>query len=277
MLLLLASVLWSLSGVVVKIVKIDPVPFAFWRSLAAGLAIAPLIRLSRQSFPTPRWMLPGILIYTAVVSLLVVAMTRSTAATGILLQYTGPAFCALLAWLLQGRRISKRTALVIAIALLGVAIMVFGGDRSGGWIGPICGTLSGMAFGGLILVLEKLDQQPGGKANPFAIVAFNNLGCALLLVPVALLLNSPLGAQPWQIGLVVACGVIQLGIPYVLFQLGLRHVSAVDASLLILLEPVLNPFWVALMTQERPDIATVIGGFAILFAMVLEATSQNAR
>jgi drug/metabolite transporter (DMT)-like permease len=80
-----------------------------------------------------------------------------------------------------------------------------------------------------------------------------------------------LWAEPWKLGLVGATGVVQLGIPYVLFQLALRRVRPVDASLLILLEPVLNPVWVALATSEKPDGFTVAGGFAILVAMIVEA------
>jgi drug/metabolite transporter (DMT)-like permease len=276
--LIVTSVLWSLSGVVVKTVNIAPVLFAFWRALGAGLAVFPLIALSKQPWPRGRWLLISIAIYTAVVTLLITAMTYSTAAAGILLQYTGPAFCALLAWGLQGRHIHPRTWLAIGIALLGVAIMVLGSDSAHGWIGPTCGVLSGVAFGALILTLEKLDRLAGGRANPFAIVAFNNLGCALLLIPLALRLSGgSLGAKPWQLWMVIACGVIQLGIPYVLFQIGLRRVPAVDASLLILLEPVLNPVWVWLVNGEQPDFATFIGGIAILAAMVIEATNPSVR
>jgi drug/metabolite transporter (DMT)-like permease len=277
MLLIATSVLWSLSGVVVKWVMIAPVAFAFWRALGAGAAVLPLVPLSSRPWPRGPWLVISIVVYSAVVSLLITAMTYSTAAAGILLQYTGPAFCALLAWGLQGRRIHARTWLAIGIALLGIGIMVFGSTSSKGWIGTTCGVLSGVAFGGLILILEKLDRLAGGRANPFAIVALNNLGCALLLVPVVLLLEGSFAAEPWKIGAVLTCGVVQLGIPYVLFQLGLRRVPPVDASLLILLEPVLNPVWVWLAIGEQPDVATFIGGAAILVALIIEATNPSVR
>lgn len=276
-LLIVTSVLWSLSGVFVKKVNIDPVVFAFWRSLAAGLVVVPLIGLGGRTWPNRRGMLLSIALYTCVVTFLITAMTRATAATGILLQYTGPAFCALLAWLILGRRIRPRTWLAVIVALLGVAIMIVGGEHSQGWTGPLCGLLSGVAFGALVLVLERLDPPGGQRVNPFVIVAMNNLGCVLVLVPIAMLLSGSVFVQPWQIGMVCLCGVIQLGIPYVLFQLGLRRVSAVEASLLILLEPVLNPVWVWLVIGEKPDLATFVGGAAILLAMGLEATAADVR
>lgn len=276
-LLLATSILWSVSGAFVKIVQIAPTTFALWRSLAAGIAVAPLIGLSRDPWPPLRGMLLSVLLYAAVVSLLITAMTRGTAASGILLQYTGPAFCALLAWGLKGRRIKSRTWAALVLAMVGVAVMVMGGSHSQGWVGPTCGVLSGFSFGALILALENLDRSAGGRANPFAIVAINNIGCAILLIPIGLMLNGSVTAQPWKIGLVCLCGAVQLGIPYVLFQLGLRRVSAVDASLLILLEPVLNPVWVWLAVGERPDFATLLGGVAIILAMALEATGGSVR
>ena len=216
-----------------------------------------------------KWAEASAMLYTVVFSLLIKSMTASTAATWILLQYTGPVFCALFAWLFQGRRIGPRTLGVMALATVGIAVMVIGGWQAGSWVGPASGLASGVAFGALILMLEKNDRAAGG-VNPLALVLVNNAGAALLLLPVCVGFNV-LRATPTQLAIVGATGVVQLAIPYVLFQLSLRRVRPVDASLLILLEPVLNPIWVAMATSERPDLPTLIGGAAILVAMALEA------
>ena len=269
--LIAASVLWSLSGVVVKVVKIDAIAFAFWRSLAAAAVMLLLLPLGRGRLPPLPWMLASAAIYTLVVTLLITSMSVSTAATGILLQYTAPLFCALFARVFLGRTIGRGTAVAMAVAAAGIAIMIAGGWKAENWLGPACGLLSGAAFGALILVLEKIDRAAGpGGANPFAIVLCNNGGAALLLLPICLK-TGVLVIRPWQLGLVAATGAVQLAIPYVLFQLALRRVRPVDASLLILLEPVLNPLWVALATSEKPDAFTLAGGVAILVAMVVEA------
>jgi drug/metabolite transporter (DMT)-like permease len=267
--LIVASMLWSLSGVVVKVVKIDSIAFAFWRSAAAAGVMLLLLPLGRGKLPPLKWILAGATLYTLVVTLLITSMSVSTAATGILLQYTAPLFCALFARVFLGRRIGTGTTIAMAVAGAGIATMVAGSWRAENWLGPFCGLLSGAAFGALILVLEKMDRAAGG-ANPFAIVLCNNAGAALILLPICLT-TGVLKVQPWQLGLVAATGAVQLAIPYVLFQLALRRVRPVDASLLILLEPVLNPVWVALATSERPDAFTIAGGLAILVAMVVEA------
>jgi drug/metabolite transporter, DME family len=273
--LLVASVLWSLSGVVVKVVKIESIAFAFWRSLAAAGVMALLLPLGKGRLPPLPWMLASAALYTVVVTLLITSMTASTAAVGILLQYTAPLFCALFAWLFLRRRIYGSTMFAMAVAAVGIGVMVVGNWTGENWVGPVTGLVSGAAFGALILVLEKIDRAAGpGGANPFAIVLFNNAGAAAVLLPLCAA-RGVVWSEPWKIGLVCATGVVQLAVPYVLFQLALRRVRPVDASLLILLEPVLNPIWVALATNERPDVFTVAGGLAILVAMVVEAVKPG--
>ena len=260
---------------VVKVVRIDSLAFAFWRSLAAAAAMALLLPLGRGRLPPLPWMLASATLYTVVVSLLITSMTASTAAVGILLQYTAPVFCALFAWMFLRRRVSRGTLAAMCVAGVGIGVMIAGNWRGTELVGPVTGLISGAAFGALILVLEKIDRTVGpGGANPFAIVLFNNAGAAVILLPLCVT-RGVVWHEPWKLALVCATGVVQLAIPYVLFQLALRRVRPVDASLLILLEPVLNPVWVALATSERPDAYTIVGGVAILIAMAVEAVKST--
>jgi drug/metabolite transporter (DMT)-like permease len=134
-----------------------------------------------------------------------------------------------------------------------------------------------MCLGALVLVLEKNDRAAGPRgANPLAIVLINNVFTAAVVLPYCMA-QGKLNVTPYQLALVGATGVVQLAIPYVLFQIALRRVRPVEASLLMLLEPVLNPLWVALATSERPDGYTVVGGAAILLAMVVEAVKPASK
>lgn len=274
--LLVASVLWSVSGVAVKTIRMDPIGFAFWRSLAAGVAMVALLPFSKGAKPQAAPMGLSIVLHAAVVSLLVTAMTSSTAAAGIILQYTGPVYCALFAWMFQRRAIGHRTTAALVIAMIGVAIMLIGGNHGTDLRGPITGAISGVAFGGLILTLEVVNRRADGRpVNPFLIVTLNNLGTAAIVLLIATRIGT-IHAAPWQIGATAITGIVQLAIPYVLFVLALRRVEPVDASLLILLEPILNPVWVWLAVGERPDRATFIGGIAIIVAMIIEATKTKS-
>lgn len=274
-LLVVTAVLWSLSGVAVKLAQMDPLAFTLYRSLAGAVGLALFLPLTRGRRPDPRWMLASMAAFVLTVTLLITAMTVGKAAAGILLQYTSPVFCALLAWAFQGRRIGRHTLLAMVSASLGVTVMIVGAPAGQGAVGPICGLLSGLTFGILILILEKLEHLAGGQANPCLIVLLNNLGTVVVLLPLCLA-SGVLRATPYQLAIVLTTGVVQMAIPYVLFQLGLRRANAVTASLLVMLEPVLNPVWVALFAGERPDAAIYVGGAAILAAMVLEVTAPAA-
>ena len=268
--LVAASVLWSLSGLAVKLAALDSLTFAMWRSLAGAVVLAMAIPLARGRWPRARWMIPTVLCYTAVVSLLLAAMSRDTAARGILLQYTGPVFCALFAWVFQRRRLGGYTIAALIVAGIGIAVMIAGASGGDGWA-LTYGLLSGIAFGGLILLLEKVNRADGEEVNAIAVTFLNNAGAAVILVLICLVAGSPLLGDGRQMAIVTITGVIQLAIPYALFQMALKRVEPVDASLLILLEPVLNPIWVAWAVGERPDWSTLVGGAAILAAMVIEA------
>ncbi|MCY2951942.1 MAG: DMT family transporter [Planctomycetota bacterium] len=272
--LIAVSILWSLAGLSVKTAKMNPMAFAFYRCVAAAIPMAVLALFSVGRRPTAGWMSLSAVVYTLVVTPFIAAMTLGTAASGILLQYTSPAFCALFAWLFFSKRIDRRTLLAIIIATAGVGIML-AFDRIGqSLLGPSLGLLSGVAFGALPLVLSQLDRRCDGRANPFLIVLFNNLGAAVILLPICLYYRV-LDVRAWQLALVAATGAFQLALPYVLFQLALRRVSPVDSALLILFEPVLNPVWVYLFVGESPGRGTLIGGIAILAALVIEATKAK--
>lgn len=266
LMLIAASALWSLSGVAVKLAHIDPIAFAFWRSAAAAAGMAALVPLSSGRMPPVAWLALSVTLYTAVVTLLITAMTRSTAAAGILLQYTGPVWCALLAWAFTRRAIGRRTLIALTVAAIGILVMVAGEDDPAVLV---VGILSGVAFGGLILTLKEIESS--GSVNTFAVIFLNNLGCALILLPICAYAQT-LSWPASKLAIVWVTGVVQLALPYVLFQFALRRVGAVDASLLILLEPVLNPVWVWLAVNERPAWQTFVGGAAIIVAMVIEAT-----
>jgi drug/metabolite transporter (DMT)-like permease len=272
--LIAVSVLWSLAGLAVKTAKMDPLAFAFYRCLAAAAPMAVLALFSSGRRPPMRWMSLSVVVYALVVTPFVASMSLGTAASGILLQYTSPAFCALFAWFFFRRRIDGRTGVALAVACVGIAVML-AFDRIGdNLLGPGLGLLSGVTFGALPLVLSQVDRRSGGNANPFLIVFYNNFGTAVLLLPLCLFFGV-LHVQAWQFAIVTATGMVQLALPYVLFQLALRRVNPVDSALLILLEPVLNPIWVYLSVGETPGWGTIIGGVAILAALVIEATKPR--
>ena len=276
-LLVIAAVLWSINGGAVKLVDVPTIGYAFWRSFGAMLAgLGVVLATCGAGFRIATGpMLVAALFYSLQVTLLIFAMRLGTAAMGVLLLYTGPAWVALLGWLLLGRRISRKTATALGIAGLGVVIMIVGLGRSSP-AGIACGLAAGLTYGAMILALDWLARTDA-LASPATIVFWLNLAAVAALLPVGLatgkLLSpelSTLGNLATAVGLTLF-GVVQLAVPYALFQLALGRVTAVEASLIVLLEPVLNPMWAWLAVGEAPGWWTAAGGALLVVALVVEA------
>jgi drug/metabolite transporter (DMT)-like permease len=63
---------------------------------------------------------------------------------------------------------------------------------------------------------------------------------------------------------------------YVLLLWALRRVGALEATLLLFIEPVLNPLWTWLVHGERPGAWSLAGGVVILAATAVKTWSDVA-
>jgi drug/metabolite transporter (DMT)-like permease len=257
-LLLSTALCWSLGGVLIKSIDWPPMAIAGGRSAIA----IPMILLcsGRPRFTVSRAQIGGALGYAATVVLFVFATRMTTAANAIFLQYTAPIYVALIGRWYLGERASRIDWLVIAVALAGIALFFV--DRltvSGLW-GNIIALGSGLAFALVALFLRK--EKAG---SPVASIVLGNVIVALAGAP--FIFQAPsLGEEGlWRLGLL---GTVQLGLPYVLYATAIKQVSALEATLIPLLEPVLNPLWVMLALGERPGPWAIVGGLLVLSAVL---------
>lgn len=262
---LAAAVLWSLSGVVTKRLDLDPLPIALYRSLFAGLALLPFVSRGKRVFRP--FMVPLGLIFGAMVGLYIGSIKRTTAANAIFLQYTSLLWLIPASLLFLHERPDRRSLFGVALAMVGLAIIVrFGYDgRPGeGW-GILLGVGSGAGYAAVVIILRA---QRG--LDPIWLSAIGNLGGAIAL---GAWLAATRGGIPIpsasQTVVLMLFGAIQMAIPYALFARGLRTVGAPEAGLITLIEPVLNPIWVALGTYELPAWPTLVGGAFLLAGMAV--------
>ena len=100
-----------------------------------------------------------------------------------------------------------------------------------------------------------------------------NLLAAALALPFAI---GPMRALTLTgAGVLLYLGIVQMGIAYMLFNRGLKRVPAAEASLISMLEPVLNPVWVLLGTGERPGPWALLGGGVVIASVVLRTALQE--
>ncbi|OGP30921.1 MAG: hypothetical protein A2038_00725 [Deltaproteobacteria bacterium GWA2_57_13] len=258
LLVLFSGILWSLAGVFIKLLELHPLAIVFYRSLFAALFFSPFIGKKARLMSLP--LLGSMASYTAAISAFVWANKLTTAANAIILQYTAPIFVFIFVRLLFHEAVKKPDLLTLMLGMAGLGIIFSGSRGAPDAQGVVVAILSGFLFALYMVNLRFLRQ-----LNPAFLTFMNNLACALILFPLIQSLSLTWGEA---LALLIM-GVVQLGIPYFLFSKGLETVSLQEASLIVLVEPVLNPLWVALMVGEMPSTATLVGGGFILGGLAL--------
>jgi drug/metabolite transporter (DMT)-like permease len=267
-LLLAGAVCWSLAGVLFKYVE--------WPGLAAGagrglIAAIFLLAVSWRSlrFTWSPLQLGAAAAYAACTVLFTLANKMTTAANAILLQYTAPVWIALLgAWLL-GERTTQKDWITIAAVLAGLSLFFYEGLQVNNVAGILVALASGLAFAVMTILMRKQKDTSALES----IILGNLIGFGVGLPS---LWHAPaLPATGWlALGVL---GVVQLGLAYLLYARAIKHVTALEAVLIPVLEPILNPIWVMLTVGEKPSQLALAGGVIVLGAVTTRALVSLRR
>ena len=261
LLLVITSLLWSLGGVLLKQVDWHPMAKAGARSAIAAVVI--FVWMRRPKFSWSRNQMLGAAAYVSTLCTFVIATDLTTAANAIFLQYTAPAYVALLGSWMLGERTQPRDWLCIALAVAGIAMLCRDGFAANNASGVLAGLASGFSMALMVLFLRR--EKDG---SPVAALLLGNIATAVIGLPFGLFCAGKMsGTREW--GILLVLGVLQLGVPYILYGLAIRHVTAIEGILIPLLEPVLNPLWVFLFLGEIPRAWTVAGAALVLVAMLV--------
>lgn len=265
LLLVVTALLWSLGGVLIKWVDWNPLAIAGARSLI-GAAVIALVLGRQLRFDGSFAQIGGAVAYASTVVLFVIANKLTTAANAILLQYTAPIYVALFSPWFLGERASRRDWLILLVILGGMVLFFLDDLDPHAYVGNLVALGSGVSFAWLTLFLRR--QKDG---FPLPSLLLGNLLAGLIGLP--FMFQSMPSTASW-IGLLLL-GVVQLGLPYILYALALRQVTAVEGILIPMLEPVLNPVWVFLLMGEKPSSWAIVGGAIILGAVIFRASSSS--
>ncbi len=264
--ILAAALLWSTAGAAVKLSTLSAYQLASGRSLVAALVLWLAFPAGRRR---PSLKALGVAAaYAATVVLFIIANKLTTSANAIFLQDTAPLYVLLLSPLLLRERPSRGELMAAPIFLLGLSLFFLDRLAPGQLWGNLIALASGVAFSLTILGLRAVHTE-----GQVVLVWGNLLAGVSVLLPA---LSGPV-PTPLDIGLVLFLGVFQLGLAYTLFHWGIRETPAVEASLLVLIEPVLNPVWTFLLTGERPGPWALVGGGIILLATAWRTVLGSRR
>jgi drug/metabolite transporter (DMT)-like permease len=263
-LLFLAALCWSFGGVLLKAVDWPPLAVAGGRGFVATVFLLLACRRSLRFTWSPL-QLGTAVAYAGCTVLFAAANKLTTAANAILLQYTAPVWVALFgAWLL-GERAARADWLTIAAVFAGMGIFLYDGLRLHDLAGILVAIASGVCFAAMIVLLRK--QKDG---SPIESVILGNFLGFLIGLP-AIWSAPPL--NPTGLLALLLLGVVQLGVAYLLYVRAIRHVTALEAVLLPVIEPILNPVWVLLVHGEKPSPLALLGGAIVVGAVTWRAAA----
>jgi drug/metabolite transporter (DMT)-like permease len=261
--LVLAAILWSTGGLMIKSTNWQPLAIMVGRNIFSSI----LLLLYLRRFPTrwTRWKLIAAVSHLLTAFLFISSTKLTTAANAIFLQYTAPIYIILLgSWLLHEK--PTRTDLLSMLVIFSGMALFFGDKLSlQGLQGNIMAALGGVTMAMMTIALRA--QKDG---TPIESILIAQVFTVVFGWP--LLLKESWTVTNWSI--VAYLGVVQIGMAFLLFTNGLKHVPAIEATLIGTLEPVLNPLWVALFIGERPGSFALIGALIVLAGVVINAVGS---
>jgi drug/metabolite transporter (DMT)-like permease len=265
-----AAVLFSTGGAAIKATEFTAWQTAGLRSGIAAVAIFGLAAEARRGW-SRRAVVVGVA-YAVCLTLFVLANRLTTAANTIYLQSTAPLYLALLApWLLKEPTRRQDLGFMAAIGL-GLAIFFLGSESPASTApdpvrGNILAAASGLFWAITVCGLRWMGAGGGEHGTAAAAVTSGNLTAFLVALPFAL----PFGGhslRDWS--LVAYLGVFQIAVAYIFVTRALALIPALEAALILLIEPVLNPVWAWIVHGERPGPWALIGGGVILGATTIK-------
>ena len=265
-----AALLFSTGGAAIKAAEFTGWQTASFRSGIAAVAILLMTPAARRGWSV-RTVLVGFA-YAACLTLFVLANRLTTAANTIFLQSTAPLYLLVLGpWLLK-EPIRRQDVGFMAAVGLGLGLFFVSAQTPIATApDPVQGNLlalvSGFFWALTVVGLRWLGTGDGEHGSPVAAVVSGNVTAFLVALPMAL----PLGAHgPMDWAVVSYLGVFQIAVAYVFVTSALRYIPALEASLILLIEPVLNPVWAWVFQGERPGAWALLGGAIILGSTTLK-------
>ena len=261
-LIIAAVIIWSLSGLLVKAVNVDPLWISLIRCLGGGIFLLPYI-FKEKIYPMKNILFGGI--FMAIFLLSLTITTRiSSSAMAISMQYTAPIYVIGYGFY-KSKEIKFEKFIVFLLIFAGIIFNSITSMNGGNWWAIVSGITIGLAF-----VFYSYNLQKVKKGNLLGIVALINIISAIFYGLLLVFRYSPPPSSFNEIIILSISGIVISGISYALYGEGLREISMEKAMIICLAEPVLNPLWVYLGKGEIPSMTTIIGSILILLSAIID-------
>ena len=261
----ICACMWSAGGLLFKYMSWSPFLIAGGRSLFAALVMAAFMYISKTKINICKYSVGAGFALMGVLICFVAANKLTTAANAIVLQYIAPIFVLLISIFFFHHKVHKKEVFIVCITLIGIVLFFFDELSPGNIIGNFLAILAGLFFAIMLTIVGF----GGGEDDSVRLssVLIGHILTAIFGISIGLPMTESFA--PIEFILIVILGVLQLGIPYVLYGLASKDCSPLACSLIGMLEPILNPIWVLLFYGETPGFYALMGGVVVIAAVTI--------
>lgn len=260
--MLLCAALWSIAGILFKLIPWNGFAVAGMRSLVAGITIYVSMRLMGFHYVLNRRTLIAGFFSGCTYLCFTVSNKLTTSANAIVLQFTSPVFIIIYSALLFGRKPKKQDLAVVLFTLLGISLFFLDQLEPGYLIGNFVAIGAGMFMAGMYVAVGEIEEEErfsgilNGQALTFLVGLPFFIAAKPLITPTALIA-------------LLTLGVFQLGLSYVLYVKASKFCPPLACCLLGAIEPLLNPVWVFLFNGEKPGVFALIGALIVIVSITV--------
>lgn len=266
-LLLFIAFLWSSNGLFIKLVDWHPLAISSVRSIVTIVTMLLYYRRLRLTWSFAQ--VGGAVSWALTVITFVAANKLTTAANAILLQYTAPVFMAVFSYWFLKERVTRYDWIAI-FTVMGGMVLFFLDELTFGYLaGNFLAIISGITFAFFHLFMRK--QKAG---SPVESVILGSILIVIIGLPSIFMSGPPAGTWSWPAMILMG---LFLSLSFAIYSRVIRHVRAIEAILVLILEPLLNPVWVFLVIGERPGSWSLLGGAVIVGSVVFRGMAAARR
>lgn len=260
--MILCAILWSIAGIFIKLLPWPGFAVASLRSLIAGITIASYMAVRHYHFSFNRRTLMSGLFCGFTYLCFATANKLTTAANAIVLQFTAPVFILIFSAVFFRQKIRKGDLTVVLVVLAGITLFFLDQLGPSTVAGNFVAIAAGMFMAGMYMTIGNIEQE-----ERFSAVVIGQAVAFLVGLPVVIATKPVLNAV--TVSGILALGIFQLGLSYVLYVSATETCPALACCLLGAVEPLLNPVWVMIFDGETPGVFALIGGIIVIIAVTV--------
>lgn len=266
--MLTCAALWSIAGIFIKLIPWSAFAISSIRSLVAGVTLLVFIKINKYRIIFNKHTLVTGLFMGLTYTSFVLANKLTTAANAIVLQFTAPLFIVVFSALIFKQKIRRNDLVAVLCTMVGIAMFFLDKLEGGYMLGNVVAIMAGAFMGCMYMTMGNAEGE-----ERFSAILIGQIIAFLIGLPTVITSHPGFAAGP--VVCIIILGVLQLGIPYILYAKASEFCPPLACCLLGAVEPLLNPVWVFLFDGEKPGLYALIGAVIVVASVTLWCALGN--